>query len=129
MKNQTIIQIVIIIVLTIVLGILVKFTIDAINENNMPQMAKQGMEQPNGDMPGQMGGNSSSVAYSGVKEITEDTTIESGEYSSTTSNGNATSKIKLTGDSYITSLEDDDTTYSNIDFNGYKLYVNGVAIN
>lgn len=54
---------------------------------------------------------------------------ESGEYSSTISNGNATSKIKLTGDSYITSLEDDDTTYSNIDFNGYKLYVNGVAIN
>lgn len=54
---------------------------------------------------------------------------ESGEYSSTTSNGNATSKIKLTGDSYITSLEDDDTTYSNIDFNGYKLYVNGTAIN
>lgn len=48
---------------------------------------------------------------------------ESGEYSSTTS------KIKLTGDSYITSLEDDDTTYNNIDFNGYKLYVNGVAIN
>ena len=41
----------------------------------------------------------------------------------------STSKIKLTGDSYITSLEDDDTTYSNIDFNGYKLYVNGVAIN
>lgn len=54
---------------------------------------------------------------------------ESGEYSSTTSNGNATSKIKLTGDFYITSLEDDDTPYSNIDFNGYKLYVNGVAIN
>lgn len=54
---------------------------------------------------------------------------ESGEYSSTTSNGNATLKIKLTGDFYITSLEDDDTTYSNIDFNGYKLYVNGVAIN
>ncbi len=41
----------------------------------------------------------------------------------------STSKIKLTGDSYVTSLEDADTTYSNIDFNGYKLYVNGVAIN
>ena len=39
------------------------------------------------------------------------------------------SKIKLTGDSYITSLETDDPTYSNIDFNGYKLYVKGVAIN
>ena len=39
------------------------------------------------------------------------------------------SKIKLTGDSYITSLDDSDSTYSNIDFNGYKLYVNGKAIN
>lgn len=39
------------------------------------------------------------------------------------------SKIKLIGDSYVTSLTDEDTTYSNIDFNGYKLYVNGNAIN
>lgn len=39
------------------------------------------------------------------------------------------SKIKLTGDSYVTKLEDSDTSYSNIDFNGYKLYVNGKAIN
>lgn len=41
----------------------------------------------------------------------------------------ATSKITLTGDSYVTSLEDSDTSYANIDFNGYKLYVNGTAIN
>ena len=40
-----------------------------------------------------------------------------------------TSKIKLTGDSYVTSLDNADTTNSNIDFNGYKLYVNGKAIN
>ena len=39
------------------------------------------------------------------------------------------SKITLTGDSYITSIEDEDETYSNINFNGYKLYVNGTAIN
>ena len=39
------------------------------------------------------------------------------------------SKIKLTGDSYVTSLTDSDTSYNNIDFNGYKLYVNGQAIN
>lgn len=39
------------------------------------------------------------------------------------------SKIKLTSDTYVTSLEDADSTYSNIDFNGYKLYVNGVSIN
>lgn len=39
------------------------------------------------------------------------------------------SKIKLTGDSYITSLDNKDSTNSNIDFNGYKLYVNGKAIN
>ena len=34
------------------------------------------------------------------------------------------SKIKLTGDSYISSLEDEDRSYDNIDFNGYKLYIN-----
>ncbi len=35
------------------------------------------------------------------------------------------SKIKLTGDSYISELTDSDTSYSNIDLNGYKLYVGG----
>ena len=39
------------------------------------------------------------------------------------------SKITLTGDSYVTSLTDADSSYSNINFNGYKLYVNGVAVN
>jgi len=38
------------------------------------------------------------------------------------------STITLTGDSYVTSLEDDDNSYSNINLNGYKLYVNGTAI-
>ncbi len=38
------------------------------------------------------------------------------------------SKIKLTGNSYITSFDDEDASYSNIDFNGYKLYVNGKEI-
>lgn len=40
-----------------------------------------------------------------------------------------TSNLKLTGDSYITSLINEDSSNSNIDFNGYKLYVKGVAIN
>ncbi len=40
-----------------------------------------------------------------------------------------TSKLKLTGDSYITSLNNEDSSNSNIDFNGYKLYVNGALIN
>lgn len=39
------------------------------------------------------------------------------------------SRIKLTGNSYVTSLKNDDSTNSNIDFNSYKLYVNGKAIN
>jgi hypothetical protein len=30
---------------------------------------------------------------------------------------------------YVTSLENADTTNSNIGFNGYKSYVNGTAIN
>ncbi len=40
-----------------------------------------------------------------------------------------TSKIKLTGDSYITSIYNADNSNSNIDFNGYKLYVNRKSIN
>ena len=39
------------------------------------------------------------------------------------------SEIKLTGNSYITELNNSDSNNSNIDFNGFKLYVNGVAIN
>lgn len=39
-----------------------------------------------------------------------------------------TSKIKLTKDTYITSLENEDTTNSNIDLNGYKLYINGKSL-
>ena len=39
------------------------------------------------------------------------------------------SSIKLTGNTYVTSLENADKNNSNIDFNGYKLYVNGEAIN
>ena len=40
-----------------------------------------------------------------------------------------TSKIKLTTDIYATTLDDEDTKYSNIDQNGYKLFVNNVEIN
>lgn len=39
------------------------------------------------------------------------------------------SKIKLTGNSYVTSFNNADSSNSNIDFNGYKLYVNGTVIN
>lgn len=41
----------------------------------------------------------------------------------------STSKIKLTGDSFVTSFENANSSNSNIDFNGFKLYVNGSAIN
>lgn len=40
-----------------------------------------------------------------------------------------TSSIKLTGDSYVTILVNSVSDNSNINFNGYKLYVNGIAIN
>ena len=39
-----------------------------------------------------------------------------------------TSKIKLTTDIYATTLDDEDTKYSNIDQNGYKLFVNNVEL-
>lgn len=95
MKKNTIIQIIILIILAIILGILVKFTIEAINENSMPQMTNQGMGQPGENMSGQMGGDSSSIEYSGVTEITDDTTLENGEYTSEIADENA---ILVTGD-------------------------------
>lgn len=39
-----------------------------------------------------------------------------------------TSSLTLTGDTYIKSLVNADATNSNINLNGYKLYVNGVAL-
>ncbi len=71
---------------------------------------------------------------------TLDMTMEEGSYYEGTINGeneaesislklDSSSKIKLTGDSYISSLEDEDTSYSNIDCNGFILYVNGTAVN
>jgi hypothetical protein len=41
----------------------------------------------------------------------------------------ASSTLKLTADSYVTSLTNADSSNSNIDFNGYKLFVNGTAVN
>ena len=84
-----------------------------------------------------------SVSYTHLdvyKRQTLDMTMESGSYYEGSINANnsaqnitlkldASSKIKLTGDSYVTSLEDEDLSYANIDFNGFTLYVNGVAIN
>ena len=40
-----------------------------------------------------------------------------------------TSTLNLTADTYVTSLDNIDETNSNIDFNGYKLYVNNKSIN
>lgn len=95
MKRNTIIQIIIIIVLAIILGILVKFTIEAINENNVPQITSKEMNGQGGNMSGQMGEMSSSIQYLGATEITEDTTKESGEYSSEKADENA---ILVSGD-------------------------------
>ena len=41
----------------------------------------------------------------------------------------SSSSLTLTGDTYITSLNNEVSNNSNINFNGYKLYVNGTAIN
>ena len=38
------------------------------------------------------------------------------------------SKIKLTGDSYVTELTNENSTNSNIDLNGYKLYIGGTEL-
>ena len=64
-----------------------------------------------------------------------DMTLSSSNYKGTINNSNEgevsitldkNSTITLTGDTYIKSLSNEDTTNSNINLNGYKLYVNGV---
>lgn len=86
-----IIKIIIIIVLAVVLGILLKFTIEAINENDNPG-AGQEMQKPGGEMNNGM--NSSEISYSASKEISQDSTIEEGEYESEKTDENA---ILVTG--------------------------------
>lgn len=107
MKKKTLTEIAIIIVLTAILCLLIKF----INEENLSQTSSQGREESNGSMPNQMNNNSSSIIYSAEKEINEDTTIENEEYSSKKSDedtilisGNVKStlsniKVDKTGDS------------------------------
>lgn len=103
--KNIVILVVIVAILTAVLTVTQGFIANKLIETNQTQ-SQSGMQAPNGmQMPG------------------------ANEAKSITLKLDSTSKIKLTGDSYVTSLEDADATYSNIDFNGYKLYVNGVAIN
>ncbi len=92
--KKTIIQIVIIILLITILGILVKFTVNSIKENNRPQIAAQGIEKPNEQM-----GNSDSIVYSANKEITSNSVVENESFSSETSDQNA---MLVTGDIDVT---------------------------
>ncbi len=94
MKNKTAIQVIVIIILVVILGILVTFTIDAINENQSGQRGNRGMNEQNDDMGGNTS-DSTSISYTGVTEITEDTSLESGEFISETADENA---ILISGD-------------------------------
>lgn len=201
--TKAIIYIVIVAFLTVGITILqIYYTNNVLIDNSNNQTQNSNMQLPEKGI----NSNSVNVNYTATKEITEDTTLNNGSFSSTTSNengllatgtisatlsnisvnksgdsngGNVTvkmtnqkaignividsistlemtinngsyyegtingenqaknislkldtsSKIKLTGDSYVTSLDDEDIYYSNIDFNGYTLYVNGKAIN
>lgn len=95
MKKGMLIKIIIIVLLVVVLGILLKLTIDAINENNNNQISNQEIQKLSGEIKDGMGMNSSNISYFASKEITEDTTIEEGEYVSEKTDENA---ILVTGD-------------------------------
>lgn len=62
---------------------------------NISSSNTQNQIQNNMQMPGGQGETASNITYTANKEISEDSTIENGEYSSTTSNENA---IIATGD-------------------------------
>lgn len=94
-----------------------------------------------GDNTSFYGTNSAIIAKDGATLNIENATISTdangangvfsygGSATTNNSESDGTSSITLTSDSYVTSLQDVDTSYSNINFNGYKLYVNGVALN
>lgn len=108
--------------------------------NNVPPDISQQGENPDISLP-----------YLTVKDTGQDKTIAGGaftskmimksvlSYTGAINGDNSTesitltldksSKIKLTGDSYVSSLENADTSNINTDFNGYTLYVNGKAVN
>lgn len=106
MNKKTIIQILVIIVLLVALVVIIKIAIDLQQLNNITSS-----DQHESSMPGQTGGESSSISYEGSTEINSDSTIENKEYSSSASdeigvlvNGsiNATLKnitVNKTGDS------------------------------
>ena len=103
------------------------------------------------DSWGNSGSNGGNVTFSMNNQIAEGNIVvdeissltlnikSKSKYTGSINNGNTAkevivnidknSSIKLTGDSYVSELNDDDKSYSNIDFNGYILYVNGKAIN
>lgn len=82
MKKETLIQIIIIIILAIIFGVLLKFTITTINENSLSQTPNGNMNKQDKNMSGQRGSNSKLITYSGTKEINKDTSIDNGEYTS-----------------------------------------------
>lgn len=123
MAKKNIMQIIFIVVLVIVLCIIVRLFIDENNtistETNNSMFSQSGgtfLNKPNGDIGQPGGGNNANVSHTGATEISSDTTNNLQTYSSTEG-------------SQVTTLEDADSSYSNIKFNGYKLYVNGIAIN
>lgn len=86
MSKSTKCQILIIIVLLITLCILVKFTKDSIDENNM-KPGNFGQDPKSSE--NNMNNNSKSVDYSAVNEFNSDEEISSGEYSSSKADENA----------------------------------------
>ena len=78
------------------------------------------------------------IVVDSISTLTMNLTNES-NYEGTINNSNEAKEIKvtldknsklvLTGNSYISELDDEDETYSNIILNGYKLYVGGSLLN
>lgn len=109
MKKSVIIQIVIIVVLTVILGVLVKFTAKSMN----PMLNKDMMQMPNE--------NNANITYSGNTEITENVTVESGEYSSDNADENAilvTGNIEASFSNIVVSKTGDSDGGDNTSFYG-----------
>lgn len=122
-KNKIIILIISIFILTSILTVLdIYLTNNYFLNTSNSKMTDGMMERDDNKKPS--GNSGSSVSYTGVKEITEATNL------TITTSGTSSATIRTDrGGGTISVLNDSDSSYNNIDFNGYKLYANGVAIN
>lgn len=115
MKKQTVFRIIIIIVLAVVLGFAVKFTLDEINSQSV------GDNAPISDSLGGSQDSSDSITYTGANEFSQDDSVDSQSCDSTSEDENAvlvTDGASVTFENITLTKSGDSTNTENSEFYG-----------